>query len=500
MMEWIGLAALGAFGAAVYRGYNWVAEWLRRTLTVEIEIKEVGAFRWVAEWLAVEGEKIHCRKLTAQEHDVAKPGEIYSPLRSRVLFIPGIGSHVFTHNGRRVFAERTEASGSKVGDVITDFSPEKITLRMWGRDMWRLKKLVTDAEYVYRVRRNHSLSMWVGTTWGDWNESGLSSGRAASTVMLPEGSMETLLVDVRKFLGMRDRYDAIGVPYRRGYIFHGIPGCGKSSLAKAIATECGLNLYVLSLSSGINDANLQRCLDQVRPHSVVLLEDIDAAYNISLLLREVADKELTFIIPRYAKSAATMITCSGDNILMTSAAELGPIDPQITWFNPLENRLENFSPLDIDSTLSLIRDEYANGNTQLADKLMERLQFPLTLGSFKKSLETGVDYTRELLSTRMLKDSTNLANSIAETLTKKYPSHGYCLKIKQLKDLGLKVDELGNDTLSCAWNIHCITKKRRKLDKEIKEEETMEKLKLIPPELLKKLPKEITDSLSELFK
>ena len=279
MMEWIGLAALGAFGAAVYRGYNWAVEWLRRTLTVEIEIKERGAFNWVAEWLAIEGEKTHCRKLTAQEHDVAKPGEIYSPLRSRVLFIPGIGAHVFTHNGRRVFAERTEESGSKVGEVITDFNPEKITLRIWGRDVWRLKKLVTDAEYVYRVRRNHSLSMWVGTTWGDWNESALSCGRAASTVMLPKGSMETLLVDVRKFLGMRDRYDAIGVPYRRGYIFHGIPGCGKSSLAKAIATECGLNLYVLALSSGINDAQLQRCLDQVRPHSVVLLEDVDAAYS-----------------------------------------------------------------------------------------------------------------------------------------------------------------------------------------------------------------------------
>jgi hypothetical protein len=63
---------------------------------------------------------------------------------------------------------------------------------------------------------------------------------------------------------------------------------------------------------------------------------IDAAYNIGLLLRRYAAKELNIIIPRWAKSAATVIACAGDEILMTPIAELGPVDPQITMFNPLE--------------------------------------------------------------------------------------------------------------------------------------------------------------------
>jgi ClpP class serine protease len=38
---------------------------------------------------------------------------------------------------------------------------------------------------------------------------------------------------------------------------------------------------------------------------------------------------IRFIIPSLAKSAATMLVMSGDEILMDTGAELGPIDPQM---------------------------------------------------------------------------------------------------------------------------------------------------------------------------
>jgi ATP-dependent protease ClpP protease subunit len=62
--------------------------------------------------------------------------------------------------------------------------------------------------------------------------------------------------------------------------------------------------------------------------------DINSAYNLALLFRRYA-KSLHFIVPRWAKSAATLLVCSGDQISMTPVAELGPVDPQITVFNPL---------------------------------------------------------------------------------------------------------------------------------------------------------------------
>ena len=42
-------------------------------------------------------------------------------------------------------------------------------------------------------------------------------------------------------------------------------------------------------------------------------------------------KEVSFIVPGSAKSAGTIMTMSGDEILMEPASSLGPIDAQITW-------------------------------------------------------------------------------------------------------------------------------------------------------------------------
>ena len=41
-------------------------------------------------------------------------------------------------------------------------------------------------------------------------------------------------------------------------------------------------------------------------------------------------KHIRFIIPHSAKSAATMLALSGNEILMSPSAELGPIDPQVS--------------------------------------------------------------------------------------------------------------------------------------------------------------------------
>lgn len=54
-----------------------------------------------------------------------------------------------------------------------------------------------------------------------------------------------------------------------------------------------------------------------------------AAYLLGKLCREFCNGSFIVSVPRYAKSAATLLACAADEIHMGSLSELGPIDPQI---------------------------------------------------------------------------------------------------------------------------------------------------------------------------
>jgi hypothetical protein len=214
---------------------------------------------------------------------------------------------------------------------------------------------------------------------------------------------------------------------------------------------------------------------------------IDPAYNLSLLFRRYASKEFNVIVPRWAKSAATLIACAANTIYMTPIAELGPVDPQITMFNPLEKRLENFSPLDIGSTLDLIRDEFKNGHKELANGLLNRLQFPLTLGGIKKSLDVGRNYLERLLSTGMHKENSEAAGKIARCLVNDYSTHGFCIEIDEAKRLGLTADLLEDQDNDIVWELTSILKKKDDITSKKKKEEIIEQIKELPPDVLQKL-------------
>jgi len=194
--------------------------------------------------------------------------------------------------------------------------------------------------------------------------------------------------------------------------------------------------------------------------------DIDASFHIVKLLRRFVkpNGELNFIIPRYAKSAATLITAGGDKICMGSTSEIGPLDPQITRVTikdgkPFEG--ESFSPLAISSTINFLKELLKKGrkkgaeeNTMLAQLLVDKL-LPLSLGQYLKSLDIGKSYTQKLLLTRMFNENDEKkVEEISERLVRGYSHHGYCIDIDEAREIGLVVDELDETQWEIVWRIY----------------------------------------------
>src|SRR4051794_18609299 len=66
--------------------------------------------------------------------------------------------------------------------------------------------------------------------------------------------VRSLSIKILKAIGFR--YTDRGIPYRRGYLFSGPPGTGKSSFISALAGHYGYSICTLSLS--------ERTLDDMR--------------------------------------------------------------------------------------------------------------------------------------------------------------------------------------------------------------------------------------------
>lgn len=161
--------------------------------------------------------------------------------------------------------------------------------------------------------------------------------------------------------------------------------------------------------------------------------DVATAYFISKLCREHTKKQFEVVVPRQAKSAATMICCGADRIHMGSLSELGPIDPQVAGVPALalKNSVEHMAELV---------SQYPRSAEMFSDYLAKSLRVD-SLGHYERVAESAAQYANRLLGSRNLNTSQEAVDEIARRLVYAYKDHGFAI------DAGEAIDIFGEDVV-----------------------------------------------------
>jgi len=262
------------------------------------------------------------------------------------------GSYVKIYKGR----EKLENANNLFSLYFDHFS---ISIFLFKFKVKNLIDEVIDFNQRFKTISNKSdIYTWDG--YHNWDRLTDVRLKSFDQVILPAGMKESLISDLNLFLGRELWYRQKAIPYKRGYLFHGTPGNGKTSLAIAVADYLNKSIYSITVSEVTGDSNMRSVFKGVKANAILLFEDVDTMFN-----KRKSKQKLSF---------STFLNCldgvfykHGLIIIMTTnhAEKLDPalirpgrIDFKAEIINPEFEQVKSYMELFYNRPLDILKDGY----------------------------------------------------------------------------------------------------------------------------------------------
>lgn len=148
---------------------------------------------------------------------------------------------------------------------------------------------------------------------------------------------------------------------------------------------------------------------------------IEPAYQISTLCKAYSKERFVAVIPRRAKSAATLIAIGADEIHMGPLSQLGPIDPQL-------GGLPALGVVQAIERIAYLSQQFPGSSEMFARYLKLALTVE-QIGYCERIGESAVQYAIRLLGTKpSLKGK---EQKIATDLVYEYKDHGFVIDLHE---------------------------------------------------------------------
>lgn len=249
--------------------------------TLEVRSSQT-EYAMVIEWMSRQPEALQSRNLalkpvTVVDEKSSRHKNEASSEEPESALVPGYGIHQYSLNGTRVWITR-EQDASKKSSFAQQLDRENdvLTITFVSRNRHVAEQFLRSIREVWRKRSLRTVRI-LQPDYGQWRLLSERTPRPLDTLYLPPSTLE-VVDEIRSFFDLRDTYTRLGIPWRRGYLFEGAPGTGKSSFVVALAGELGIPVCIISMqASGLNDQRLLHDIAKLPPRCILLMEDFENA-------------------------------------------------------------------------------------------------------------------------------------------------------------------------------------------------------------------------------
>lgn len=361
-------------------------------------------YEWMNRWLESLNYTKDSRRL-----------ELLSDFKTRWKLVPGFGLHFIYYKNSLLLISKTRDKETTLAHQIH----ETINVRLFGLNSRRkIEELVSECynfscqenmnKVVIEIRKSHSIFRMY------------KEKKNINSIVLESRIFDSLIDDVYYFLNNRHKFDELGLNYKRGYLFYGKPGNGKSSLIFCLASYFNLNIYYIMLSDFKSDTELFEVINVIEDKgSIIVFEDIDAINVTSSSNRKIEqdNKNLQTEKDKDVKLEIGGITLSG---LLNSID--GILSPENCIFIFTTNYPDKIDPALLRPGRVDKKIKFDDANGDMVKRMFEKFypENSIMAENLKRSLGDNrlcsmAELQEILLTYKNSKDSFNYIKSIINT-------------------------------------------------------------------------------------
>lgn len=257
------------------------------------------------------------------------------------------GSYVKIYKGR----EKLENASSLLSLYFDHFS---ISILFFKSKIKCLLEEVIDFNQQFKKESSRrDVYTWDG--YHNWNRLTDIRMKSFDQVVLPKEMKESLIKDIDEFLVSEKWYEEKAIPYKRGYLFYGTPGNGKTSVSVAMANYLNRSIHTVTISEITDDASMRSVFRGVKASAVLLFEDVDTMFDGRKSKKGASFSTFLNCLDGvfYKHGSIVIMTTNYVNKLDPALIRPGRIDFKAEIINPEFDEVKNYIELFYNKSLNI---------------------------------------------------------------------------------------------------------------------------------------------------